>query len=396
MKTSLEKEFRVFGETFVHRRTEEPRPPTEEDAKAMVPVEEWSWKPHDPEGAAAVSRHDRFEYTEAIETNYAPDHTRQDIVLVFSYGWGTRALFDALEADDIGYFYCDFDEFTARGKVEVSIEDGGRYLLSLGEAKLDLRDVAAVIWTPPEHMFAEPSTDLGCFLYIHRWRQLLRDLRGLIRKDALWLPSHPLNGSPEWQNKFSELAIAREEGLSVPETICTNDRDAVLAFTKRHPGKVLFREYSRGAPLFPLVFLKEDFGPGDLEHLPAAPCVFQRYVEKAFEFRVVLVGEELFAVRIDSQASEAASIDWRVYDNARVRWDRIDLPSEVGGALRRIAKRLDLAFGSFDLMQGRDGKCYFIELNRPGATYWLLPFVGLDISKEVAAYIARHLRNPAP
>ena len=375
------------------RGTEEARPKKKAATPPKVgePVESWAWTPHDPAGAAAISRDTKFAYPEAIETNYSPDQTRQDVVLVFSYGWGTKTLLDAFDAADIGYFYCDFDEFTARGKVEVSLEDGASYLLSLGEAKLDLRDVAVVIWTPPEHMFAEPDRDVGCFLYIHRWRQLLRDLRGLIRKDALWLPSHPLNGSPEWQNKFSELAIAKNEGLAVPETLCTNDPKAALAFAKRWPGQVMFREYSRAAPMFPLIFLKEKPRLADFKDLRMSPCMFQRYVEKEFEVRAVLLGDQVFACRIDSQASDKASVDWRVYDNARVRWERMDLPEGVRDALLRIATRLDLAFGSFDLIRAKDGKYYFLEVNRPGATYWLLPFVGLDISKEIVAHIARFL-----
>lgn len=394
MKTRTKKAFRVFGEAFLPSPPVKPRA-TKKKKGTAAPVESWSWTPHDQAGAAAIesARGVKFAYPEAIETNYRPDQTRQDVVLVFSYGWGTKTLFDAFDAEDIGYFYVDFDEFTARGKVEISLEDGASCFLSLGDAKLDLRDVAAVIWSPPDHMFAEPTRDVGCFLYVHRWRQLLRDLRGLIRKDARWLPSHPLNGSPEWQNKFSELAIAKEEGLAVPETLCTNDPKAALAFATRWPGQVMFREYSRGAPLFPLVFLKEKLRLSDFKDLRMSPCVFQRYVEKDFEVRAVLLGEQVFACRIDSQASAKASIDWRVYDNAHVRWERMDLPEGVRAALLRIAERLDLAFGSFDLIKAKDGNYYFLEVNRPGATYWLLPFVGLDISKEIAAHIARFMRS---
>ena len=205
---------------------------------------------------------------------------------------------------------------------------------------------------------------------------------------------HPLNGSQEWQNKFSELAIAKREGFAVPDTLCTNDPEQALAFVTESHGKVMFREYSRAAPLFPLVFVTGSPTLRDFKDVTAAPCVFQRYVEKEFEVRAVLVGDNIFACRIDSQASKAAAVDWRIYDNARVRWDRITLPKRVHNALLRIGKALDLTLGSFDLIKGTDGKYYFLEVNRPGATYWLLPFVGLDISKETVAYIARWLDGP--
>lgn len=387
MKPRSEKLPRGYGERFMRR------PDTgggARERKPAPPVETWSWKPHDPVGA--MLQDSRADYPEAIETNYRPGKERQDVVLVFSCGWSTKGLLAALETTGLTYFYLDFDEFTARGKVDLRIEAGSSvHRLTLCEVVIDLRDVAAVLWDPPLHMFAEPTKDRSSFLYVHRWRQLLRDLRGLIRRDALWLPSHPLNGSQEWQNKFSELAIAKAEGLAVPETLCTNDPQAALDFVKQSPGSVMFREYSRAAPLFPLVFVTGKPTLRDFRDLVAAPCVFQRYVEKAFEVRAVLVGDEIFACRIDSQASKEAAIDWRVYDNAHVRWDRMRLPNGVRAALLRIGRRLDLALGSFDLMKGKDGRYYFLEVNRPGATYWLLPFVGLDISKETIAYIARWL-----
>ena len=44
-------------------------------------------------------------------------------------------------------------------------------------------------------------------------------------------------------------------------------------------------------------------------------------------------------------------------------------------------------WGSVDLVKGMDGEFYFLEVNRPGASYWLPPFVGLDVPKEVARYV---------
>lgn len=54
-------------------------------------------------------------------------------------------------------------------------------------------------------------------------------------------------------------------------------------------------------------------------------------------------------------------------------------------------RRLGLAWGSVDLVKGRDGAFYFLEVNRPGLTYWLLPFVGLDVPGEIARYLAKRL-----
>ena len=48
----------------------------------------------------------------------------------------------------------------------------------------------------------------------------------------------------------------------------------------------------------------------------ATPGIFQPYVDKAFELRVVYVGGTIFACRIESQQSTVADKDWRRYDLA--------------------------------------------------------------------------------
>ena len=59
--------------------------------------------------------------------------------------------------------------------------------------------------------------------------------------------------------------------------------------------------------------------------------------------------------------------------------------------MRRLMRRLDLAWASFDLIKGRDGAFYFLEVNRPGASYWLKPFVNLNVADEIGRYLAARL-----
>lgn len=380
---------RVFGERHLLRRKLSAKT---RSTHRLAPVETWSWKPFDPVNAALFGDWEGYPYS--VETNYRPGRMRQNVVLVFSFGWGTQGLLEAFERNGQRYFFIDFDSFAGEGLIELRETDTSPQTLKLGKAVLDLRDVAAVIWDPPEHMRVTPlaSAPPSAYLYFHRWQQFLRDLRGVIRSDAIWLPSHPQNGSTEWQNKFSETSLARKCGLAVPETLCTNDPKAAKKFVRRFRGNVLFREFSRAGSMFPTVFV-EASDERDFKTLVKSPCVFQRYVEKEFEVRAVIIGKEVHAVRINSQASPKASIDWRVYDNARVGWERMQLPPKVVASLVRIAAALDIGFGSFDLIKSTDGKYYFLELNRPGATHFLLSYVGLDVPAETAHYLRHRLRD---
>lgn len=125
----------------------------------------------------------------------------------------------------------------------------------------------------------------------------------------------------------------------------------------------------------------------------SSPVVLQAYVPKAFAVRAVLVGDKVFATKIDSRASPLAQSDWRVHDDKHVKWERMRLPKHVQEAPLRFAKRVDLLQASFDLICAPSGDWYFLEANRPGLTHWLKAYVGLDVGKELALYARRYIRS---
>lgn len=357
-----------------------------------TPVGAWTWTPHDPRAATLRPRDTPAPLPYAVLTNYRPTRRRQRVVLVFDMGVESVAFVTALRGAGLPYFFLDYREFMRRGTIVLGVGATAGGVLRLEQAELLLRDVAAVVWHPPlpvmTHVAPRP---VARHLHLHRWMQTLRDLAGLLPRDTIWMPAPPIGGSNDWQEKLAELALAAELGLAVPESLSTNDPAAAAAFLRRHGGRVLFRDFSRTRIRFRTVFA--DRRPSRLRALVASPCVFQQYIDKAFDVRAVVIGRRVFACRIDSQASPAARVDWRVYDNARVRWDRMRLPRQVERALVALTARLGLTWASCDLVKARTGAFHFLEVNRPGLTYWLKPFVGLDVPHELVRFVAARLSS---
>lgn len=353
-----------------------------------VPPAEWSWQPADPAGAALGTAPEPP--NEVARTNYRPGPGRQDVVLLLEAGVLSQGLIDAMRRHGLRYFYLDFLAFMRDGMV--SLRSGPGSELRVGPACLRLDDVAAVVWTQPMALVSRTSTRRAArHLLEQRWMQVLRELRGACRPRTLWFPSHPLNGSNEWQDKLRECRLAVEAGFAVPETLLTNSPDEASAFVERWHGAVVFKEFSQAR----LRFRTSLIAPGDprLAQVRHSPCAFQQYVTKEYDVRAVVIGPRVFAVRIDSQASVRTRLDWRLYDNSRVRWERMRLPAAVERSMRRLMRTLDLAWASFDLVKARDGGFYFLEVNRPGASYWLGPFVGLDVPDEIGRELARRING---
>src|SRR3989344_2993144 len=119
-------------------------------------------------------------------------------------------------------------------------------------------------------------------------------------------------------NKLGQLRLAWQLGFPIPETLVTNDAGAAEKFIKRlAPKKVVYKTLSR-----PFISETEEtyrsvytslveMSPQVARSIKLAPCLFQECVEKDYELRITVVGEQVFAVRLFSQEHASTAIDWR-------------------------------------------------------------------------------------
>jgi integrase len=154
--------------------------------------------------------------------------------------------------------------------------------------------------------------------------------------DAFWV-NHPdrnrLAGS-----KLHQLRHAREIGFRVPATLVSNNADELREFAARHAvtgivckplgeGRL---DLSEGERLFftsRFDLTKED----DLSDLGPEPYLFQEFVAKRYDLRVTVIGDAVFAVRIESQQSAVSEVDWRRAGGAQ--------PHEIEELLRTMRAR---------------------------------------------------------
>lgn len=364
--------------------------------------DKWKWKPSKPEKIMHVQDEVNAE-KEAVNftaiTNYTPSDKRQKLVLVFYMGNLSYGFIQHLESRRVKYFYLNFHHFVAKGSIQVAIAGDKRTnLLEVDGLRLDLDDVSAVLWNLPNFPYAVFEYNMipqkgnrNEFLFRKRWALLLRELKGLLHDDVAWLPADPYSGTQEWQNKISEYKLAQELGLQVPPFIFTNDHEALCRFVETHHlNECLLREFSTPPFSFPPIRIKAK--DVDKALLKNAPCLFQQYIDKKYEYRVVLLFDQVFACRIYSQDSELSKQDWRVHDDANVKWELTALPAGVSEKLVQLKQRLGLNWCSIDMIQTPDDEYYFLEANRPGSHYWLDMFVDLDITREIVeAIVSRGL-----
>ncbi|HSO69344.1 MAG TPA: hypothetical protein VLQ67_06855, partial [Arachnia sp.] len=162
----------------------------------------------------------------------------------------------------------------------------------------------------------------------------------------------------------------RAAGFDVPTGLLTTDPEAARAFVARH-GKVIVKSTSAVRSIVRLVSADEDFSAVEW-----CPTQFQAFVP-GVEFRAHVLGEDVFAHRIESNA-----IDYR-YGGAALIPD--ELPVDVARRCVALTRRLGLELAGLDLRVTPEGAWFCFEANT--SPVWS----AYDDQGDIARALARHL-----
>jgi len=213
--------------------------------------------------------------------------------------------------------------------------------------------------------------------------------------DRPWL-SHPRRAS---LNKLDVLIRAAQAGFATPGTLVTTERDELRRFCLDCCG-------TAGAVITKPIGEVDMFIAGERSHfiftasldleaidaLPErfAPSLFQERIEKAYELRVFYLAGELYAMAIFSQLDPQTRTDFRRYNRERPnRMVPFRLPAETAERLRLLMEDLRLETGSADLLQARDGRIVFLEINPVGQFGMVSKPCNYHLERKVAATLIR-------
>ena len=112
--------------------------------------------------------------------------------------------------------------------------------------------------------------------------------------------------------------------------------------------------------------------------------LFQEYIDKDFEIRIISTDRTSTGIAIHSQDSDISRVDYRRYDFENVKYIPIKLPESVKTFCSRMLTHYGLHFGASDFIYSKDGKYFFLELNPNGQWLWLEEQSGYNLTKEVA------------
>lgn len=224
-------------------------------------------------------------------------------------------------------------------------------------------------------------------------RESLAALNGLIETAPVryWMSRPSAIGRAE--QKLLQLRIAAEVGFDVPETLVSNDADAVREFTRDRDLIVKVVKSVRAATSAGdrMVFASALDPNATLaaDEIEASPTTYQARVRKQYEMRVTVMGETVFGTRLHTRS---AHVDWRAVPSEDVAYEDCAVPADVAERCLAMLRRLDLRYGAFDFAVTPADVPYFLEVNPGGQWAWLERATGAPMTNALAR--ALHAARP--
>ncbi|UCH95272.1 MAG: MvdC family ATP-grasp ribosomal peptide maturase [Candidatus Aminicenantes bacterium] len=288
-------------------------------------------------------------------------------------------------------FRFDTDKFPEQVKLSIHL-DQGEVVLSLQEEhqqqKFYAKDVYSVwlrkIGTPyiPENM--DPLLRKGCIKESGEVLEIFLKVFDSVR----WIDR--LDIVREAEDKLYQLRTAHWVGIVTPRTLITNDPQAVQDFYHSLEGNIAAKM------LTPLTISMEGntpfvhtsrIEPEDLRHLESlrhSPMVFQEYIPKEYELRIIYVDGQLFTGALHWKNPGETPVDWRTADQEIFKWEHFNAADDFANKIRAFMKQMGLYFGALDVILTPGGQYVFLEVNPTGEWGMLERDLGLNISDAIA------------
>lgn len=200
------------------------------------------------------------------------------------------------------------------------------------------------------------------------------------------------------ESKMLQLSVARQLGMNIPDTCFANYKDAFDDLCHSHQ-EISLKPISSSSVYVDddkefVFYSQKTDSKNIMSQAPAAfsqtACFLQNYIEKQYELRITVCGNDFVACKIDSQSQSdtTGKIDWRQGYDYDLRQEIVDIPDSIKDFCLGFLKKMKLNFGCFDFIVTPDDDYVFLECNPNGQWLWIELDTGFDISKIVAKNLA--------
>jgi glutathione synthase/RimK-type ligase-like ATP-grasp enzyme len=240
------------------------------------------------------------------------------------------------------------------------------------------KDVSHVWYRRPERLAASSTENSPQHRYsIDEWTEALEGVLHHVPKNR-WMNHPSCNAAAS--RKLWQLTLARSHGLTVPDTLVTQDPIRLRGFYQRHDGRIIAKPMAGGlvheadpdreAVIYTNRIQVQQLD--DLSDLPTCPVLFQKYIDKVADVRITVVDGDYHAVNMIAQDEAGRQLcDVRRNNMENVAYSPVAIPPSIREGLAQLVSHYQLRFAAIDMVIAQDGAWHFLEINPNGQWAWL-------------------------
>lgn len=268
-----------------------------------------------------------------------------------------------------------FDQTEARLAISIDTES----------SQLSSDTIKSVFWRPKPILQPETLGESGTVnerFRMYEWRLALNALSDFC-ENSKWVNS--IISTKKLMSKPTQLRMALKHGLQIPKGIISNSSSDINAHLSE-AGKLIYKTLSSFMTFQSVIYTTTtDLNEinSQQEAIFLAPGIYQEEIDKKYELRVIVVGEQVFTVKIDSQRLLETRVDWRKNQTKDIM-SPFSLSKNTQKKLLAFHRGANLEYCAYDFIVNKKGEEIFLEANPSGQWLFLCDEVAAKISNAVA------------
>lgn len=191
-------------------------------------------------------------------------------------------------------------------------------------------------------------------------------------------------------DKFLTTAKLQATGLVVPRTFCCQTADEAMLAFEQLDGDVVLKPLfgSEGRGITRLTDENLAIRAFKMLEQLGAVLYLQEFVpHEGHDLRLLVIGERILGMRRVNQ------LDWRTNISRGATAEAFEPSAELVEIARRAAAAVHAPLAGVDLLPGKDGRLYAIEVNAVPGWKGLSRARGVDVARLVIDFVAAEVRR---